>query len=134
MNRPSRILIFLTACVLTLMALFAGLWEYGNRTSAIRLRRSKESFEAAVAQALPPGSDNARVEQFLDSMHMTHVDTTPISDKNAASNNVASLIEATSRDKIESLLGSCSISAKFNFDSRGVLLGYNDWDSCKWIW
>jgi len=134
MNRRHRILI-VALTIPAILALFClAVWQYGNRTAAITLRQDKESFEAQILQSLPPGSNKVRVQQFLDSRHMTYVDTEPILDKTAPEKGVTSVIEATSRDRIEVLLGSCSISAKFRFDSRGVLLGHTDWHSCKWVW
>lgn len=134
MNRRHRILVV----ALTIPAIFVvfcvAVWQYSSRTAAFRLRQHKESFEAQVVQSIPLGSNKVRVKQFLDSRQMTYVDTEPILDKNVPENNVSSVIEASSRDRIELLLGSCSISAKFRFDSHEALLGHSDWHSCKWLW
>jgi hypothetical protein len=134
MNRRRRIL----AVVLIVLAIFvvfcAIAWQYSNRITAIKLRREKESFEAQITRALPPGSDKVRVQHFLDSIRMSYVETGPIADKTAPDDSIASVIEATSRDTLDLPLGSCSTSAKFKFDAHGALLGYTDWHSCKWVW
>jgi len=134
MKNRYRILTIIVAVLVILASVCAVVWEHINRTTAIRLRQDKESFEAEVSQNLPPGSNKVFVQRYLDSRHMTYIDTTPISDKASATNDVASLIEARSRQTIDLPLGSCSISATFTFDSRGTLLGYTDRHGCKWLW
>jgi hypothetical protein len=109
-------------------------WHYGNRISATKMAQDKRSFDAQVASAIPPGSSKASVEQFLDSRRMIHGDVASVSDETIGGKTVESVIETISKDSLEVPLGSCSISAKFKFDSRGVLLGYTDRHSCKWIW
>jgi len=134
MKGRNRVLSVVVTVPLILVVVGVLVWQHNSRTTAIRLRQDKESFEAQIAQNLSPGSNKAIVRRFLDSRHMTYVDTPPIPDLASANDKVASLIEATSRDSIELPFGSCSISAKFRFDSDGALLGYTDWHSCKWVW
>ena len=134
MNRGRIIL----ATMLTIPVVFgfAGMlaWHYSNRISSTKLAQDKKSFEAQVASAIPPGSSKASVEQFLDSRRMIHVDPGSVPDETIGGKTIGSVIETKSQDSLEVPLGSCAISAKFKFDSHGVLLGYTDRHSCQWIW
>jgi hypothetical protein len=134
MNRRRRTFTVIASTLAILGISCVCVWQYCNRADANRLQADKASFEAQIAQSLPLGSEKARVKGFLDSRHMAYVETEPIPSNSAAENNVTSVIEAVSRDRVKLLLGSCSLSAKFNFDSHGALLGHTGWHSCKSVW
>ena len=131
MSRYKR---YLAISVLVLIAIVIGLawwWRIAQLRSGAIMRAADESLEHEIQNAVPPGSGEVAVQEFVKTNGMTSSSAVEKVSMDHARyqvdpwyNGAVTVIDATKQKSIKTPLVYCSMFMQFKFDGNGKLLGH----------